>query len=331
MSCDDDGSPAAGWPWNGAAIAAEYGLGALVGIEPLAGGRAAVARLTTSTGAFVVKPGGQEWEAVLQERAAAALTRAGLRQARLVRTRQGTFVGLGGCTVQEFMPGATSLRAAPGQVSALMRYLPAYLDALAQVPAPPRLRASDTIWTRVASAEHLVAELPGLVRRAGAPKDSCALVAAAIALLEPSLPAMAALPRQLVHGDIGPDNVLMEGDQVVAIVDFTPLEEPAMFAVATAAYWYQVHGHEVLDTRGIRASLMAAEPVRGWTATDRQVWPAMLMREALRRLATPLAIAKEAGARQAGAKEAGRPPQPLPAGPRLRAISSLARAWPDLR
>jgi Ser/Thr protein kinase RdoA (MazF antagonist) len=51
-------------------------------------------------------------------------------------------------------------------------------------------------------------------------------VSRALAQLAESAPLIDALPSRLIHGDIGPDNVLMDGDDVVAIVDFTPLREP---------------------------------------------------------------------------------------------------------
>ena len=130
--------------------------------------------------------------------------------------------------------------------------------------------------------------------------------------------ALPILPRQLVHGDIGPDNVLMDGDEVIAIIDFTPLCEPVLFAVATAVYWYHVHGRRQLDPGGIRASLDAAAP-RPWTATEREIWPAMLAREALRRLATPLAVAAEAGT--------GPPAWPAA---RYQAVVTLLDSWPQL-
>ena len=43
------------------------------------------------------------------------------------------------------------------------------------------------------------------------------MVTAALGQVELALPQMRQLPRQLVHGDIGPDNVLMHGSEVIAI------------------------------------------------------------------------------------------------------------------
>jgi len=41
-----------------------------------------------------------------------------------------------------------------------------------------------------------------------------------------------ALPRQPAHGDIGLDNVLLDGERVVAVIDFTPYARPVLLTSA---------------------------------------------------------------------------------------------------
>jgi Ser/Thr protein kinase RdoA (MazF antagonist) len=309
-----------------AGVAAEFGLGQPLGVASLTGGRAGVTRLTTARGTFVVKPAyGTAGAEDLYEQAARTLIAAGVRQARPLRTMDGSLVSQPGHTVQEFLPGDTCLRPTPAQTSATMRHAGAYHAALEQVPVPAWLLTAATVWDRVASAEYLVEELPGLLRSHGPPGSAAGspgsaghgMVMAALGQVELGRPLMRQLPRQLVHGDVGPDNVLMQGDEVVAIVDFTPACQPVLFAVATAVYWYHVHGHRQLDPGAIRASLAGHRP---WTAAEREVWPAMLAREALRRLATPLAVAAEAGAGP-----------PARTGERYRAVLSVMDSWSQLQ
>lgn len=77
-------------------IAAEFGLGRLLAVTPLAGGRADIVRLTTAAGEFVVKPAGTLARADLYERAAQVLNQAGVPQARPRRTTAGSLVGESG-------------------------------------------------------------------------------------------------------------------------------------------------------------------------------------------------------------------------------------------
>jgi Ser/Thr protein kinase RdoA (MazF antagonist) len=211
------------------------------------------------------------------------LSRAGIRRAMPLRATDGALVSDSGLVVHEFLPGTACTSPSRTQTLATMRHIAAYHAVLRTIPAPA---AAPSVWTRVASVEYLLAELPRLSR-------SDTIVARALDRLAESAPLIDALPGQLIHGDIGPDNVLMDGDDVVAIVDFTPLREPVLFAVATAVFWYHVYGRDSLALDEIGASLAAAGP---WTARELAAWPAMLLREALRHAA----------------------------------VSALVRGWPDL-
>ena len=305
---------------DAAGIAAEFGLGRVLGAEPLPGGHRGAIRLITSGGTFVVKPESDPAVAELYEKAALVLGAAGIRQAMPLRTTAGSLVSASGHGMEEFLPGRICLAPTAAQTAAVMRHVARYHAVLATLPAAAVLGIPETVWTRVASARYLVDELPGLLRRHGpaeaGPAEADPVVSAALGHLERALPQIAELPRQIVHGDIGPDNVLMDGDAVVAIVDFTPHHEPVLFAVATAVYWYHVYGRGDLDLDAIRSTLAGYRP---WTGAERVAWPAMLIREALRRLATPAAVAAEGGT----------PPR-SPVAERHRAAHAIMRCWPSL-
>jgi Ser/Thr protein kinase RdoA (MazF antagonist) len=298
-----------------ARIAAEFGLGRVLGAERLPGGHRDVTRLITSGGTFVVKPQSDPAVAELYEKAALVLAAAGIRQATPLRTIAGSLVSASGHSVEEFLPGRACLAPTTAQAAAAMRHVADYHAALALLPAAAGPGIPETVWTRVASATYLVGELPGLLRRHG-PARADPVVTAALGHLEGALPQIAALPRQIVHGDVGPDNVLMDGDEVVAIVDFTPHHEPVLLALATAVYWYHVYARGDLDLDSIRASLAGYRP---WTDAERAAWPGMLILEALRRLATPAAVAAEGGT----------PPR-SPVAERYRAVHAIMRCWPRL-
>jgi Ser/Thr protein kinase RdoA (MazF antagonist) len=104
--------------------------------------------------------------------------------------------------------------------------------------------------------------------------------------------ALGALPRQLVHGDIGPDNVLLDGEHVVAIIEFTPHVLPVLSAVSTALYWYHVHGQHAEPAAGLAASRAAAAEARPWSAAEDDLWVVGLAWEGLRRLPTTLELAR---------------------------------------
>jgi Ser/Thr protein kinase RdoA (MazF antagonist) len=303
----------------------EYDLGALIGTTPLSGGSTEVLRVQTERGCFVLKPAYCRPDVELQARTAGYLSDRGFRQALVIPTRSGSVVSDTGHFLQQFLPGNVALTPTERQISAAMRYIGAYHRELADLPGPstpvanlpgpstpvanlpgpstpvanlpgPSTPLADSVWQRVADPGYLVRTLPALLARHGlGGRDELA----ALDALERARPRLAELPAQLVHGDIGPDNVLMDGDEVVSIIDFTPHFESALLAAGTALYWYHVYGQLAVDADRLRQSVAELGAQRPWTAEELALWPAALLREALRRLATPLVLAAEADAEPA--------------------------------
>ncbi|HUA40875.1 MAG TPA: phosphotransferase [Streptosporangiaceae bacterium] len=294
---------------------AEFDAGPVLTAEPLPGSTPAVCKVVTSTGAFVLKPADRIADVELQAEVAARLNAVGVRQARVLRTSSGSLVTTSGHVLLEYLPGSVRTGPTPEQVRATMRHFASYHLALGQVAAS--LRADDSsLWARVAEPGFLVAALPELLASHGL---ACAETAAAIDYLDRTRGALDALPRQLVHGDIGPDNVLMSGDEVVSLIDFTPHWASVLFAASSAMYWYHVAGRSDVSIAELKASLSAMADVRPWTDNELALWPAGLVLEALRRLATPLELARVAAN------------QPAPStAPRLAALRAVVRVLPGL-
>jgi Ser/Thr protein kinase RdoA (MazF antagonist) len=274
-----------------AGLLGEYDIGAVLGTDRLPGGTDSVLRVRTDRGTYVLKPTARPADVELQARVAEYLNGRGVRQALIVPTQTGAMVSRDGAFVQEFLPGSLALQPATTQVAATMRHIGAYHRELANFPGP--CEPEDSVWQRVADPSYLVTELPGLLARYDL-ADQVTL--AGLGALGRHRRRLENLPRQLVHGDIGPDNVLMAGEEVVSIIDFTPYWESTLFAGCTALYWYHVYGRAAVDPAGLRASIEALGQVRARTTEEVALWPAGLLREALRRLATPLVLAAESGA-----------------------------------
>jgi Ser/Thr protein kinase RdoA (MazF antagonist) len=174
--------------------------------------------------------------------------------------------------------------------------------------------AADSVFVQVTDPDYLLAELPGQLRHFGMATGSAFR---AIDCLAEHRAAIGALPHQLVHGDIGPDNVLLDGEQVVAIIDFAPHVQPVLFAVSSALYWYHVYGQRVVSAAGLAASRAAVAETRPWSAAEDELWVAGLVWEGLRRLATTLELAKRSHA----------DPGP-PAQVRLAAVEAITALMP---
>lgn len=269
-----------------AEVAEEFDLGTPIRVDATPYGWDQVVRLTTERGQYVVKPARQAWQIALYHRVECTLNARGVRQARLFLTSKGEPVGSTGHYVQELLPGEALEQADAVRSLALFGHLATYDAALREVAVSDELLAEDTVWTRVVSPDWLLDHLPTLVERAGLAWLDRASVDAALAVLAEARAAIQRLPRQLVHGDLGPDNVLYDGANLVAIIDFTPFYESRLFSVCTALYWFHVHPGR---SGGVDADVAAYDDL------ERELLGPMLVREALRRLATPLAAAERSG------------------------------------
>ena len=294
---------------------AEYDVGELTSVAPVPAGSRSACKLTTTRGSYLLKPAYRAADVELQARIAPVLTARGIRQPLVVPTAAGGLMTCSGFVLLEWLPGAVALEPAARQVTAAMRHVGAFHAELGRL-APAYRADPDSVWSECADPGFLIAELPRLLARHDL---GDAGTVAAIGLLQRFAAGLAALPRQVVHGDIGPDNVLMDGTEVVALIDFTPHWEPVLFAASSALYWYHVYGSGTVPASTLRASLSAIGEGRPWRAEELSLWPAALVREALRRLAIPLALADRDGIGMVPRLE-----------PRLAAVRAVVRVLPDL-
>ncbi|HEY2549847.1 MAG TPA: phosphotransferase [Streptosporangiaceae bacterium] len=292
---------------------ARYDIGSVRSLERLPSGRAAVRKVITSGGTYLLKPAGRPAEIALLARLR-ALSTYGIRQPEVVRTGTGQLITPEGYFLQEFLPGELALDPSAGQVVVVMRAvggLHVALSNLSQDYAPD----PGSVFEQVTDPGFLIAELPALLRYYRLATEGALR---AVARLTEHQGALAALPAQLVHGDIGPDNVLLAGEQVIAIIDFTPHVLPVLFAASTALYWYHVYGQRPVLAARLAASRAAIAEARPWPVAEQDLWAAGLVWEGLRRLATTLELARRAGADPGRAAQA-----------RLAAVEAIAGLTPD--
>lgn len=275
-------------------IAKEFDLGPVIGAAQLSRGGPEVVRLRTERADFVIK---RPWDRLDVELYAAVeirLNREGIRQARQLRRPDGELLSSSGHSVQEFLPGTIGDRPDRTRTSNTMAHLARFDRALAGLEAPAALAERDTVWARVVRTDYLLERLPVLITRHAPAWLDPGPVKRLVAAFESEAPALAAEPTQLVHGDLGPDNVLYDGEDVVALIDFTPFHDSVLLGLASAVYFFQLQGASSPPPRAeITASFDAYRCGGGDLDLD-VAWTA-LVREALRRLATPLALAEERG------------------------------------
>ncbi|WP_338241113.1 homoserine kinase [Aurantiacibacter hainanensis] len=187
-----------------------------------------------------------------------------------------------------------SHRKVGGKAVALIEFLP---GVSVDRPTPAQARAVGTVLARM----HLAAmDFPGTRANDLGPQVSARVLAdcgeAALAAIDPGLPAMIetaqavasawpeGLPQSIIHSDLFPDNVLIMGDRVSALIDFYFACNDAMaydLAVTHAAWSFGSDGANYRPEVG-HALVKGYESQRPLEDDERKALPMLAQGAALR-------------------------------------------------
>lgn len=103
------------------------------------------------------------------------------------------------------------------------------------------------------------------------------LLKAALKEIERLKPAIMALPRANLHGDLFRDNALFEGTHLTGLIDFyNACSGPMLYDLAIALNDWCSTAEGSIDAPRARALLGAYAALRPFTAAEAELWPAML-------------------------------------------------------
>lgn len=215
--------------------AAEFRLGEIRDIAVVQQGTSPCFRVAAASGVFAVKR--EVSDAVeLAAEVADRLDAQGYPQAVFRRTGDGSPLTSEGFTATRWLPGTARSRPEPEESAPLMRALSRYQELLAPIKVPVELRQHRTLWTRLASVDHLLGDLYEECR---AVPVAAPAVEAAASLLRRHREAIGSLPMQLIHGDLGGDNILFSPDRIL-FIDFTPHWDAHLAGLGASLYWSHV-------------------------------------------------------------------------------------------
>jgi Ser/Thr protein kinase RdoA (MazF antagonist) len=276
----------------------EFGLGSPLEQESLSGGSAAAFRVRSARGNFVIKDGGDERVLRLYKQVAETLNAQGVRQARLYESISGRLTASSGHAVYDFLPGAWAWQPTATQSAAFMRYFAAYQRALRAVPIPLFVTEVRTPWQQADSLDYLLHDMPGLLATIRVSPLFARTAERVLAFLAEHRPIIDGQPKQLVHGDVGPGNILYADDGGIALIDFTPYRESALYALGVSFYWHYVYANDGRpDVMRIRDDLRAYAAVHPWTDEAKRAFYPALVKAAARILFVPILLALTAGQR----------------------------------
>lgn len=275
-------------------VAREYDLGEPLEQEALSGGSAPVFRLRTSRHMVIIKHGADERELCLYKRVAETLNVRGVRQARLYSTVSDRLQSSSGHAVFEHLPGTWAWQPTSTQAAVFMRYFAAYNRALCEIPIPPFVTTVDTPWKKADSLDYLLHDLRGDLAQIQLSPLFARTADRALTFLARHRSPLDAMPKQLVHGDVGPGNILYTdggGEPSAVLVDFTPYRESALYSLCVSFYWHYVYGnHGRPNIARIGDDLCVYAAVYPFSAEEKRAFYATFVKVAARILFVPLLL-----------------------------------------
>lgn len=227
-------------------IAEEFNLGECLSQKPIGRSGRGIVALTTDAGRFVLKPAKNHAMSALYSEVERVLNADGVRQARIFRTPDGSLISTSGYSVYEFVEGTTGdcLSMTAARLGSAMGYMAVYNASLARLDTPAAVTALDDPWNQAASLRYVVDELPERIDDLNLGSSTRAILARCIAFLRERRESVDK-GIQLVHGDIGPDNILFAGEDVVTIIDFSPHCASELYSLCQFFYWQFLWGKDV--------------------------------------------------------------------------------------
>lgn len=242
-------------------------------------------KIETTTGRYFVKRDHSLPEFFpFYHQVAEQLNARGVRQARL-HTRPGKgFLSPDGYAVYEWLPGRGTERPSERQFNNLMHYFARYNQALRELPVPAWVTRWKNPWDKADSLTYLLDHFAQRRPELHLPAGIDPVVDRVLAFLEQTRPDLEVLPKQLVHGDVGPGNILYDGQEVVAIVDFTPYAESHLYSLCVCLYWHCVYFQPGFqpDYQGIIRSLRAYAAGYPLLNMEKALFPVLFAKAAAR-------------------------------------------------
>ena len=245
--------------------------------------------VSTETGQYMAKLGERMDFLRIYEKSAQALTRKGFCVGRIVKTRRNELCTNDGVTLYEYIEGDCHSTLDKVQTEKAIHYVKAFNKALGTVPFLPDEIENKTVWDHAKSVDFL----SGPFMKTFLPSfdgEGKAELIAAIHKLQKNRDMLDAQSHQLIHSDLGADNFVFSGNEVVSIIDFTPEYANEWYAICQFLYWNllwqkaRVAWPEIEETLDAYGSGYAREAVA-----------LLLLKAAVYRVAAPIMDAVDRG------------------------------------
>lgn len=213
-------------------------------------------QVATSEASYMLKQVDRSDFLKIYHKAQKVLTENGLIQGRLIPTRENKLMSSAGYSLTEYVLGEAIETYNDKQFYAIVSYLRKYHQILRQVPFEETEIEEKNAWDKVKSVVFLCDQVDEIVKQFELEEKQRFLLRSAQKVLSDYMDDFNRNPKQLIHSDVGPGNVVFCGNKIQTIIDFTPEYENELYALSQFLYWtylWEFSGTASLDR--IRSTL----------------------------------------------------------------------------
>lgn len=223
-------------------LKSEYGMECVIEVVEMI--KSHCYRVNTGHEFYVLKRVGRLDFVRIYDKVQEVLRADGWKQARIIPALNGGLLSTTGWCLMDYTAGDALERYDEQQFSAIVQIMRSYNTSLAKVPFRPEEIEVLNSWDRVSRVSWMCEQVEALAEQRGLNPKERQLLRNAAKLLSANLDFFHSSPKQLIHADLGPGNIIFQGGRVVSVIDFTPEYENELYALSQFLYWTCLWGFQ---------------------------------------------------------------------------------------
>lgn len=211
----------------------------------------------------------------------------GILQSRVVKTNNNSIMASEGTVLYEYIDGDIKSSLNEKQTENAIKYIKKYNKALSLIPFKNEDLTIRNHWDKAKSLDFLIDELPDYLLKLELEMQDKRNICDALEILSENRAKIEQLNRQMIHSDLGPDNFIFKGDEIISIIDFTPEFNNEAYSLCQFIYWNYLWSTTNIDKSRINNYLMLYNEDSD-VNIDNDIFYILLLNAALYRIVGPL-------------------------------------------
>jgi len=203
-------------------IEKNYNIGAIAKIEKTTNGSGNTYMIETNVGKYIAKVNERIDFVSIYNKVERALNSLGFIQSCIIKTTKNKIMASEGVVLYEYINGENHLVLSEAQSNNAIKYMKEYNKALKMVPFNKEEISVINYWDKARSLDFIIRELPTLTNKLQLEEIDRKNICETINILTNNKLALEKQGKQLIHSDLGADNFIFQGNEVISIIDFTP-------------------------------------------------------------------------------------------------------------